>query len=35
MQTALNMLDMGFEVVIIAKATGLSEEEVRSLQPIH
>lgn len=34
-QTALNMLDMGFEVVIIAKATGLSEEEVRSLQPLH
>lgn len=34
-ETALNMLDMGFEVVIIAKATGLSEEEVRSLRPVH
>ncbi|MBP1994210.1 putative transposase/invertase (TIGR01784 family) [Paenibacillus eucommiae] len=35
LEIAKNMLSMGIEVSVIAKASGLSESEVESLKPIH
>lgn len=33
-EIAKNMLSMGIEVSIVAKASGLSEAEVRALKPV-